>query len=61
MMLRQFQRFSYFAKLDLGHYAQHMILALEIVEESTLANIRGFCNVFHRDVGEASLSKELER
>ena len=61
VVLGQFQGFSHLTQLDLGHYAQHVILALEIVEESSLAHIRGFRNVFYGYVGEASLCKELER
>jgi hypothetical protein len=59
MMLCQFQRFSHLAKLDLGHDAQHVIFAFEIVEESSLANIRGFRNILHGYVREASRGKEL--
>jgi hypothetical protein len=38
-----------------------VVLALEIVEESALADIRGFGDVFHRDIGKAVLGKELKR
>jgi hypothetical protein len=38
-----------------------VILALEIVEEGAFADVRGFGDVFHCDVGEAALGKELER
>src|SRR5208337_3104375 len=38
-----------------------MFLALEIIEEGPLAHVRGFGDVFHRDVGEAALGDELKR
>ena len=50
--------FSHLAKLNFSHHAQHVIFALEIVEEGALADIRGFGDVFHRDVGKAALGKK---
>jgi hypothetical protein len=49
-----------FAKLNLGHHAQHLFLALEIVEEGSLAHACRFGNLLHRDAGEAALGKQLQ-
>jgi hypothetical protein len=37
-----------------------VILALEIVEEGTLAHVRGFGNVLHRNIRKAAFGKELQ-
>ena len=59
--IRPAHGFSHLAQLNFSHHAQHVIFALEIVEESALADIRGFGDVFHRDIGKAALGKKLER
>jgi hypothetical protein len=38
-----------------------MILGLKIIEESPFANVRGFGDVFHCDIGKAALGKKLQR
>ena len=48
------------AELNLGHYAEHVVLGFKVVEERSLAHVGGFGNVFHRDVREAALGKSSE-
>jgi hypothetical protein len=47
-------------KLDLGHDAQDMVLTLEVIEESPLADIRRLGNVLHCHAREAALGKEFK-
>ena len=37
-----------------------MIFGLEVVEEGSFAHVRGFGNVFDRNVGKAALGNELQ-
>jgi hypothetical protein len=53
--------FTHFAELNLDHDPKHMVFCLEVVEERPLAHVRCFGNVFHRDVGETALGKQLQR
>ena len=59
--LGQRRRFLYLAQLNFSHHSQHVVLALEIVEEGALADIRGFGDVFDGDIGEPALAKEPKR
>ena len=49
------------AQLNFRHHSQHVVLALEIVEEGALADIGGFGDVFDGDIGEPALAKEPKR
>ena len=53
--------FFYLAQLNFSHHTQHVVLALEIVEEGALADIRSFGDVFYGDIGETALAKEPKR
>ena len=55
------QGFRCFAKLNLGHHAQHMIFAFKVVEEGALTYISGFGNLLHCDRRKAALGKQLQR
>ena len=52
--------FPHFAKLDFCDDSEHVFLALEVIEERALADVRGLGDVFHCDVGESALGEELE-
>ena len=52
--------FMQLAQLNLGHHAQDVVFALEVVEEGSLAYVRGFRDVFDGDIGKTALGKELE-
>ena len=54
------QGFSHLAKLNLSHHAQHMIFALEVIEEGSFAHVGGFGDLFHCHVAEAALRNQLK-
>jgi hypothetical protein len=62
LLARSDQRSCLFnaGNLDLGHDAQNMVLALEVIEESPLADIRRLGNVLDCHAGEAALCKEFK-
>src|SRR6201987_1604104 len=54
------QGFANFAELNFRHHAEDMIFTFEIIEESALANIGCFGDVFHRPVWEGVLGEDLK-
>src|SRR5208337_5187990 len=54
------QRFGHFGELNLGHDAQDVVLGLEIIEERSLAHVRGLGNVFDRNVLEAAFGEQMK-
>jgi hypothetical protein len=52
-----FHGFPKFAKLDFGEDPENVLLAFEIVEEGSLADIGGLGDVFDRHVGESALAE----
>jgi hypothetical protein len=52
--------FSHLGKLDLGHDAENVIFALKIIEEGSLAYVRGFGDVLDRYGRKSTLGKELQ-
>jgi hypothetical protein len=53
--------FFHLTKLNFSHDNHHVIFALEIVKEGALADIRGFGDVSHGDIGKAALGEKLKR
>ncbi|SPE17638.1 exported hypothetical protein [Candidatus Sulfotelmatomonas gaucii] len=52
--------FASLAQLDLCHHAQDVIFAGEVVEESPLAHVGGFGNVFHGHIRQSVLGNQLQ-
>ena len=59
-VLGQAGGFADLAELNLGHHAEDVFLALEVVEKCAFTHVGGLRDVFHSDVGEAALGKKLE-
>jgi hypothetical protein len=53
--------FSDVTKLQFCHNAEHVLFALEVVEESSLADVCGLSNVLNRDVLKSTIRKKLKR
>jgi len=52
--------FSHVCKLHFGHHAENVVLAFEVIEKGSLANIRGLGDVLNSDVRKPSVGKELK-
>src|ERR1035437_5423736 len=48
-------------ELNLRHYPQHVILRIEVIEESSLADVGSLCNIAHRNVCKTPLGEKLNR
>ena len=53
--------FSHLAQLNLRHHAQHVFLALKIVEKGSFAHVCCFSDLFHRNGGKSAFGKQVQR
>jgi hypothetical protein len=49
---------SNFADLDLRHYSEDVILALEVVEKGSFSDVGGLGDIFDRYIGQSMLGDQ---